>query len=473
MLLSSIIMAAGLASAHASPLIGSGGSSPRLLGENFIELHNAKGSTWTAGKTPFSDLTVDEFSIMMGDNPKPTEANPTLTAEWPLQGEWERLTAANTTFPGETPTTADWRLFRAFCCRVEAALRLLIFVRSRLYNPEVVPCPASPGMVVFCRLVRPSPPLALVPNPLADPRPGDVWLVLGTRRDGGLERPLLHDGQHHHLVQRPRRLFLLQRLRRWMRRRGSRESSQVPERHRLLHLDLPPLRSGMQFPVHSSTFQGPLTCFACFLHQGDHRSHHPWPQPKGTDVCPTKCEDSETLASTRHKGTTPYNVPLNKTAIMLELMVNGPSGNQMTVYGDFGSYKGGVYYTECGKKPPLGIKCQAWGHAVKILGWGHDMVNVTTWDVAANKSKSTMQDTQYWIGANSWSRGWGEDGFFRIIMNDPTGAFTDEVGFAGSLGTQHPLPTAAQELPAGGRVPSPMEQLRRALELEKRYDSGM
>jgi hypothetical protein len=39
---------------------------------------------------------------------------------------------------------------------------------------------------------------------------------------------------------------------------------------------------------------------------------------------------------------------------MLELMVNGPSGNQMTVYGDFGSYKGGVYYTECGKKPPLG-----------------------------------------------------------------------------------------------------------------------
>ena len=49
----------------------------------------------------------------------------------------------------------------------------------------------------------------------------------------------------------------------------------------------------------------------------------------------------------------------------------------MTVYSDFGSYKSGVYYTECGKPAPLGIKCQAWGHAVKILGWGHDMVNVT------------------------------------------------------------------------------------------------
>jgi hypothetical protein len=62
-------------------------------------------------------------------------------------------------------------------------------------------------------------------------------------------------------------------------------------------------------------------------------------------------------------------------------------------------------------------------------------------------------------------------------MNDATGAFTNEVGFAGSLGTQHPLPTAAQQAaaPGGGRgrVPSPMEQVRRALDLEKRYNGGM
>jgi hypothetical protein len=88
-------------------------------------------------------------------------------------------------------------------------------------------------------------------------------------------------------------------------------------------------------------------------------------------------------------------VPNNISAIKLELMVNGPSGNQMTVYDDFGAYKSGVYYTECGKKPPLGKKCQAWGHAVKILGWGHDKVNISSWDAVANTTKYTVQDTPY------------------------------------------------------------------------------
>ena len=98
-----------------------------------------------------------------------------------------------------------------------------------------------------------------------------------------------------------------------------------------------------------------------------------------------------------------------------------------------------------------------------------------TWDAAANKSKYTLADTQYWIGANSWSRDWGEDGFFRILMNDPTtGELTNEVGFAGSLGTQHPLPTAAQKLPCtSGHSPSPMEQVRYAVELAKRYPGGI
>ena len=90
--------------------------------------------------------------------------------------------------------------------------------------------------------------------------------------------------------------------------------------------------------------------------QGDHRSHHPWPQPKGTAVCPTTCDDGEgpsaprfptanstqqkalsrwsvpaVLASTKHHGTAPYAVPHNVSAIKLELMTNGPSGTQMTV----------------------------------------------------------------------------------------------------------------------------------------------
>ena len=155
-------------------------------------------------------------------------------------------------------------------------------------------------------------------------------------------------------------------------------------------------------------------------------------------------------------------MPHNVTAIKLELFVNGPSGTQMTVYSDFGSYKSGVYWTSCGLAPPLGTKCQAWGHAVKILGWGHDMVNITTWDNVTNSTKHTLQDTEYWIGANSWSTDWGEGGFFRIMHN--------VVGFDSAIGAQHPLPSPSQLLPGShGQRPSAEEQLRRAHELAARY----
>ena len=138
--------------------------------------------------------------------------------------------------------------------------------------------------------------------------------------------------------------------------------------------------------------------------QGDHRSKHPWPQPKGRDVCPSTCDDGEDLPATRHRGGRPYRVPHDVDKIKLELLTYGPAGTQMTVYSDFGSYQSGVYTTECGKPPPLGKQCQAWGHAVKILGWGHAMVNVTSFDPKRNATVHKMQDTPYWIGANSWSR---------------------------------------------------------------------
>ena len=120
---------------------------------------------------------------------------------------------------------------------------------------------------------------------------------------------------------------------------------------------------------------------------------------------------------------------------------------------EWGSYAGGVYHTECGKPPPLGKKCTAWGHAVKILGWGHAMVNITSYNTTTNKTTSKEVDTPYWIGANSWSRGWGEGGYFRIMHN--------EVGFDSMIGTQHPLPSAAQRGRKHGTHPSAEEQLAR------------
>ncbi len=63
------------------------------------------------------------------------------------------------------------------------------------------------------------------------------------------------------------------------------------------------------------------------------------------------------------------------------------------VYHDFFNYKQGVYHHVSGDL--------AGGHAVKILGWGKD-----------------EEGTDFWICANSWGPGWGEEGFFRIRMGE-------------------------------------------------------
>jgi len=58
------------------------------------------------------------------------------------------------------------------------------------------------------------------------------------------------------------------------------------------------------------------------------------------------------------------------------------------------SYGSGVYHHVTGQL--LG------GHAVKLIGWGHD-------------DKSGFD---YWICANSWDTTWGEKGFFNIKWDD-------------------------------------------------------
>lgn len=63
------------------------------------------------------------------------------------------------------------------------------------------------------------------------------------------------------------------------------------------------------------------------------------------------------------------------------------------VYHDFFNYKSGVYHHVSGEL--------AGGHAVKILGWGTD-----------------EEGTDFWICCNSWGPEWGENGFFRIKMNE-------------------------------------------------------
>jgi cathepsin B len=71
-------------------------------------------------------------------------------------------------------------------------------------------------------------------------------------------------------------------------------------------------------------------------------------------------------------------------------MTNGPVEVLFYVYEDFYSYKSGVYKHVTGDD--LG------GHAVKLLGWGVE------------------NGEPYWLCANSWGTGFGENGFFKIFF---------------------------------------------------------
>ena len=65
-------------------------------------------------------------------------------------------------------------------------------------------------------------------------------------------------------------------------------------------------------------------------------------------------------------------------------MTSGPVETGFTVYGDFFSYKTGIYHHVTGDV--------AGGHAVKIVGWGVD----------------PNTKVSYWICANSWGPKWGD-----------------------------------------------------------------
>jgi len=106
-------------------------------------------------------------------------------------------------------------------------------------------------------------------------------------------------------------------------------------------------------------------------------------------ACKTECVAGYPISyqNDKHFGVSSYGVQ-GLDNIRQEILTNGPVEAAFTVYEDFMNYKSGVYQHVVGKM--LG------GHAVKILGWGVE------------------NGTPYWLVANSWNTGWGENGFFKI-----------------------------------------------------------
>ncbi|URE26823.1 DUF21 domain-containing protein [Musa troglodytarum] len=119
---------------------------------------------------------------------------------------------------------------------------------------------------------------------------------------------------------------------------------------------------------------------------------HPGCEPLyPTPQCKKKCKAKNLLwDQSKHFGVNAYMVNSDPKDIMTEVYTNGPVEVDFTVYEDFAHYKSGVYKHVTGDA--IG------GHAVKLIGWG-----------------TSDEGEDYWLLANQWNRGWGDDGYFKII----------------------------------------------------------
>ncbi|XWS46345.1 hypothetical protein CRYUN_Cryun14cG0057400 [Craigia yunnanensis] len=126
---------------------------------------------------------------------------------------------------------------------------------------------------------------------------------------------------------------------------------------------------------------------------------HPGCEPAyPTPRCVKKCVNRNQIwRQSKHYSVGAYRINSDPVDIMAEVYKNGPVEVAFTVYEDFAHYKSGIYKHVTG-----GVMG---GHAVKLIGWG------------------TSEDGEdYWLLANQWNRGWGDDGYFKIRRG------TDECG---------------------------------------------
>ncbi|KAI5946657.1 Dipeptidyl peptidase 1 [Manis javanica] len=116
----------------------------------------------------------------------------------------------------------------------------------------------------------------------------------------------------------------------------------------------------------------------------------------GTDSPCTPKKDCFRYYSSEYHYVGGFYGGCNEALMKLELVHQGPMAVAFEVYEDFFHYSKGIYY-HTGLRDPFN-PFQLTNHAVLLVGYGTD-------------SASGMD---YWIVKNSWGRGWGEDGYFRI-----------------------------------------------------------
>ena len=103
-----------------------------------------------------------------------------------------------------------------------------------------------------------------------------------------------------------------------------------------------------------------------------------------------------------------YRVRDEARSIKYEIHWRGPVQATMRVTPEFFLYKSGIY--RCGgssyaDQNPRYANLQAY-HSVRLLGWGTSV------------DSRTGEKENYWIAANSWGTGWGENGYFHIRFGE-------------------------------------------------------
>jgi cathepsin B len=140
-----------------------------------------------------------------------------------------------------------------------------------------------------------------------------------------------------------------------------------------------------------------------------------YPSPACTSQC-SESGYSGSYSTDKLKASSAYAVR-GVSQIQTELMTNGPLYVAFTVYGDFETYKSGVYKHTTGGF--LG------GHAVEMIGWG------------------TENGEDYWLIKNSWNEEWGDNGLFKIARGVNECGIEDSVsgGTIGESPSPSPSPT--------------------------------
>ena len=139
------------------------------------------------------------------------------------------------------------------------------------------------------------------------------------------------------------------------------------------------------------------TCQPYFLppcsHNDDESTYSKCPSTTNAPSCVKDCSDGNgaDYNSDISKGSSVYSIE-GEENIMQEIYEVGPVQATFDVYEDFLTYKSGVFQHVTGYM--LG------GHAIKIIGWGVE------------------DGVKYWLCANSWNEGWGDNGFFKILRGN-------------------------------------------------------